>query len=186
MGAAPILKTTVDEYLDYDDAADCRTEFHGGEIFRMDDVSVRHGIIELALGTALNGRLKESPCKSMAGVRFRTAGDDYVRPDIAVICGPPQYTPNGRAATNPKLIVEILSPSTADFDYGGKFELYREMESLQEYALVSQTRHRVEVFRKTAEKEWLLSTYKGLDETIPFHSVSVTVPMTEIYAGVEF
>lgn len=186
MGAAPVLKTTIEEYLDYDDAADCRTEFHGGEIFRMHDVSVHHGILEVNFGSALGTRLKGSPCKVMAGVRFRTTDEDFVRPDIAVICGPPAFTANGRAVTNPTLIVEILSPSTANYDYGGKFELYREMESLTEYALVSQTRVRVEVFRKTPTGEWLLSSYTGLDKTILFQSVDATIPMTEIYAGIDF
>ena len=60
------------------------------------------------------------------------------------------------------------------------------MKSLTEYALVSQTRVRVEVFRKTPTGEWLLSSYTGLEETVPFQSVAVTVPMTEIYAGVDF
>ena len=186
MNAVPLLKTTVEQYLDYDDTADCRTEFHGGEIFRLDDVSAQHGILEMNVGIALGTRLKGSPCKPMGGVRFQTVGDDFVRPDIAVICGPLAHTANRRAVTNPSLIVEILSPSTANYDYGAKFELYREMKSLTEYALVSQTRVRVEVFRKTPNGEWLLSSYTGLEETIPFHSVAATVPMTGIYAGADF
>ena len=177
---------TVEQYLDYDDAADCRTEFRGGEIFRLDDASVQHAFLATNVIIELGNRLKGGPCQVLPGVRFLTLDKGFVCPDIAVICGPPAYTANRRAVTNPSLIVEILSPSTADFDYGGKFELYREMKSLTEYALVSQTRVRVEVFRKNPTGEWLLSSYRGLEETIPFQSVAVTVPMSEIYARVDF
>ena len=186
MNAVPLLKTTVEQYLDYDDTADCRTEFHGGEIFRIDDVSVQHAILAANVIVALGNRLKGGLCQALLGARFQTVDEGFVCPDAAVICGPFAYTANRRAVTNPGLIVEILSPSTANYDYGGKFELYREMKSLTEYALVSQTRVRVEVFRKTPTGEWLLSSYTGLEETVPFQSVAVTVPMTEIYAGVDF
>jgi Uma2 family endonuclease len=188
MGAAPNLNLTVEQYLDYDDTADCRTEFHDGEIFRMDDVSYHHALLETRVATAFAKRLGTvGPCQALGGgVRVRLAGDEFVRPDVAVVCGQPTYTNDRRAITNLSLVVEILSPSTADYDYGGKFELYRQMDSLQEYALVSQTRPRIEVFRKIATGEWLLSSYNGLEAVIPFPSLSLEIPMIELYAGIEF
>jgi Uma2 family endonuclease len=187
MGAAPILNLTVEQYLEYDDTADCRTEFHGGEIFRMDDVSYNHALLETNVGVVLTQRLGDNPCRALVGgVRIRAVDDEFVRPDVAVVCGAPAYSDNKRAITNPSLIAEILSPSTANYDYGGKFELYRQMESLQEYALVSQTRIRVEVYRRTAEGEWLLSSYNGLEAVVPLHSLKIELPLRVIYAGVEF
>ncbi len=63
--------------------------------------------------------------------------------------------------TNPKIVIEILSPTTADYDYGSKFTYYRGLPSLEEYVLVSQHTPRIEVFRRTPAGEWLLSTYEG-------------------------
>ncbi len=186
MGAAPILNLTVEQYLDYDDTADCRSEFHGGEIFRMDDVSYNHALLEGRILTALTNRLTDSPCNTLGGgVRVRVVGEEFVRPDVAVVCGAPVYANNQRAITNLSLVVKILSPSTANYDYGGKFELYRQMDSLQEYALVSQTRVRVEVFRRTSTGEWLLSSYNGMDAIVPFPSLSIDVPLAELYRGIE-
>ena len=186
MGAAPILNSTVEQYLNYDDTADCRTEFHGGEIFRMDDVSYNHALLETRMTTALATRLGDGSCNALGGgVRVRVVGEEFVRPDVAVVCGPPAYSNNQCAITNLSLVVEIPSPSTANYDYGGKFELYRQIDSLQEYVLVSQTRVRVEVFRRTGTGEWLLSSYNGMDAIVPFPSLSIEIPMAELYRGVE-
>jgi Uma2 family endonuclease len=83
------------------------------------------------------------------------------------------------------VIVEILSPSTANYDYGEKFILYRNLESFEEYLLVSQERARVEVARKKADKQWVLTTYEGLDAVVNIESLTMSLPMTEIYSGVE-
>ena len=80
--------------------------------------------------------------------------------------------------TNPKVIVEILSPSTADYDYGQKFILYRKLESFEEYLLVAQDEARIEVARKTVDKRWLISTYEGLDAVVNVESLGISLPMT--------
>ncbi len=87
--------------------------------------------------------------------------------------------------TNPKLIVEVLSPSTADYDYGQKFILYRNLESFEEYLLVAQDRARVEVAHKKPDKRWEITTYEGLDAVVNVESLGISLPTTEIYSGVE-
>ena len=86
--------------------------------------------------------------------------------------------------TNPKVIVEVLSPSTSDYDYGAKFSLYRELPSLEEYILVAQETPRIEVFSRTADRQWLLSTYDGLGATLPVSSLHIAIPLAEIYSGI--
>jgi Uma2 family endonuclease len=78
-----------------------------------------------------------------------------------------------------------LSPSTADYDYGEKFILYRRLESFEEYLLVSQDQARVEVAHKTADKRWVISTYEGMDAVVNLESLGISLPMVEIYSGVE-
>ena len=104
-----------------------------------------------------------------------------------IVCGKPVFTDEAAdPITNPKLIVEVLSPSTADFDYGGKFALYRRLPSLEEYILIAQDRPNVDVFLKTPDARWLLTSYEGLQATAKLDSLDIALPLAELYAGVEF
>jgi Uma2 family endonuclease len=103
------------------------------------------------------------------------------------VCGPPRYL-DGRNDTllNPTLIIEVLSPSTEAYDRGFKFAQYRALESLQEYALVSQTELRLEVFRRQSSGDWLLSESAGTESVCRFDSVSCTIVLKDVYDKVSF
>ena len=99
-----------------------------------------------------------------------------------VVCGKPVFTDEDQdTVTNPKVIVEILSPSTADYDYGGKFALFRTLPSFEEYLLIAQEEPRIEVFRKMPDDRWILSSYVGLDATVRVESLEIDLPLAEIY-----
>jgi Uma2 family endonuclease len=86
---------------------------------------------------------------------------------------------------NPSLIVEVLSESTENYDRGKKFVLYRELESLQEYVLVSSDYKKVEIFRRTANNQWLLSDVKE-DEPVQFETIQCSISLEDIYNKVAF
>jgi Uma2 family endonuclease len=88
--------------------------------------------------------------------------------------------------TNPRLVIEVLSPSTELHDRGEKFRRYRELQSLQEYVLVSQERPSIETYFRQADAMWLMAPYFGMESVIRLRSVEIDLPMTEIYTGVEF
>ncbi len=143
-----------------------------------------HSIVIGNLGGELRIALKKGPCvvtTSDARVRVSKTGL-YTYPDIVVVCDPPQYG-DGRHDTilNPTLIVEVLSPSTEAYDRGFKFAQYRALESLQEYALVSQSEPRVEIFRRQSSGDWLLSEAAGMEAVCRFDSVNCTVAVKDIY-----
>jgi Uma2 family endonuclease len=128
MGAVAVGKLTVEEYFKMDDSSEGRLEYHDGEIFPVVAATQQHAIIYINASFCLAGRLKGSPCIAAGQLRVRTTARNYVVPDIAVICG--TFIPAAESKdsfTNPKVIVEILSPTTADFDHGGKFALYCEL-----------------------------------------------------------
>ena len=111
----------------------------------------------------------------------------YVIPDYAVVCGGPEFTDTHRdTITNPKVIFEILSPSTADYDFGHKFRLYCRLASFEEYVLISQDEARVERYRKSAEDRWILSIYRGVDAVVPVECLDISLPLAEIYEDVQF
>jgi len=82
---------------------------------------------------------------------------------------------------NPSLIVEVLSNSTAAYDRGDKFALYRRIPSLREYLLVSQDRVRVELYRRGENGRWTLTDYTGLEDQVPLESLDCTLALAEVY-----
>jgi Uma2 family endonuclease len=187
MGASPVAKLSVEEYLALDRAAEVPSEYHDGELFPLGAISWEHSIIGTNISSMLRERLAKTPCRAAGPPpRVRVSPTKFLIPDIIVVCGKPALTDEHQdTVTNPKVIVEILSPSTADYDYGEKFILYRRLESFEEYLLVSQDQPRVEVARKTPDKRWLISTYEGMDAVINVESLGVSLPVREIYGGVE-
>lgn len=87
---------------------------------------------------------------------------------------------------NPDLIIEVLSPSTGDFDRGAKFDHYKTIESLTEYILVWQDKKRVARYTKQDDSNWLLTDFIGGDASIKLASIECVLTMEDIYAKVVF
>ena len=117
----------------------------------------------------------------------RVSPSKYVYPDLLVVCGKLVTTEDrAKSIINPKVIVEILSPSTEGYDGHRKFAFYRQIPTFEEYILIAQDQPRVEVFRKAAENRWILSTYEGAGAVARVESIEIELPLDEIYSGVEF
>jgi Uma2 family endonuclease len=110
--------------------------------------------------------------------------DNTFLPDVAVYCGAPEIE---RASIdlllNPSVLMEVLSPSTADYDHGKKWANYRRLASLQEYVLVSQDVPRLERYVRQGGF-WLFSDVEGLDAEVALGTIGVTLRLSEIYEGV--
>lgn len=186
MSAVPFPRLSVEEYLAADRAAELRAEYHDGEVVPMVAVSWAHARLAVSLARRLDEKLSGGPCHTVAAPRIRTRATNFVYPDLAVICDPPQFADaHGDTVLNPKVIIEILSPSTADYDYGGKFALYRGLASLEEYVLVSEESLLIEVFRRLTDGRWALSSYQGAEAVLTLECLGIAFPLAEIYAGVE-
>ena len=165
-----------------DRVAEVRSEYYDGEIFPVVAASWEHSRLVTNTARRLSERLDGRPCQvATATARLRVGPTKFVYPDFAIVCGKPVFADDKHdTLTNPKVIVEILSPSTADYDYGGKFALYRTLPSFEEYLLIAQDEPRIEVFRKTPDG-WLLSSYVGLEATVRVASLEIDLPLSEIY-----
>jgi Uma2 family endonuclease len=187
MGAASAIRLSVEEYLTLDRDAELKSEYRDGEVLQVEVASLAHGIIGASTAYLLVGRLKGQPCCSFTSVRVRVSPSKFVYPDLAVVCGKVISTDErAETLTNPKLIVEILSPATEGYDYHRKFNLYRQLPSFEEYVLMAQDEMQIEVFRKAPGDRWILSTYKGVAAVAPLESIGIDLPLDEVYAGVEF
>ncbi|MGA2498985.1 MAG: Uma2 family endonuclease [Tepidisphaeraceae bacterium] len=182
---------TVTDYLQLERSARERHEYRDGEILLMAGGTADHSLILVNVIGELRNRLKGKPCRAYeSNLRIRIARTVlYTYPDISVICGPRQPDPgdpSGETMTNPRLIVEVLSPSTEAYDRGEKFDHYRKLDSLQEYVLVSQSTPRIETFLRQPEGNWLLTPVSGLTSIAKLRSLEVELPLAEVYAGIEF
>ena len=100
------------------------------------------------------------------------------------LCSLPERHPDHESPAT--LLIEVLSTSTEGYDRGEKFHRYGEIESLQEYALVSQFAPRIDIFRRQQSNQWLVIPVSGLESSCTFESVGATIPLSEIYHRIEF
>jgi Uma2 family endonuclease len=193
IGMGPSVETrrfTIQEYLEMEEKAVGRHEFHDGVISALDPCSYRHSKINVNLIKSIHAALKCDSCDPLGiDMRVRIARlPHYVYPDIKVICGKPQFdsdAPDQTAILNPRVVIEVLSESTELYDRGAKFDLYRQIPSLEEYVLISQWQPMVETYlRQPQENTWLFSPFKGPLATL--RSLQINLPFSEIYAGIDF
>jgi Uma2 family endonuclease len=84
--------------------------------------------------------------------------------------------------TNPTLVVEVMSPSSKNYDSGLKGEFYRSLGSLQAYLLIDQEDVYTQLYTRH-EEGWLLREYRGLEATIPLEAIGCTLPLSDVYEG---
>ncbi len=191
--ALPVQKRrySIEEYLEQELTAVDRHEFHDGEILAMSGGSLEQSLIATNILGEMRNALKGKPCRaadSNLRVRIPEKGR-YMYPDALVFCGPPQFDPQDdkrHTIINPKVIIEILSPSTEAYDRGDKFNQYRQIPSFEEYILISQDRPNVEGYHRQPDGTWPSVTVTDLSTSAQIRSLGIEIPMTEIYAGIEW
>jgi Uma2 family endonuclease len=178
---------TAEEYLAIERKAETKHEFYRGEMFAMVGGSRPHNHITVNIAASLWQRLRDGDCivySSDQRVKVAAAGL-YTYPDVTVQCGEPEFEDQQEdTLLNPLVLVEVLSPSTADYDRGGKFALYRQLPSLQQYVLVGQDRAAVEHYVREAD-HWLFSELKGREAVLSLPSLACDLPLADIYLKVQ-
>lgn len=116
-------------------------------------------------------------------MRVHTPSGLDTYPDISVYCGDPELGDNETTLLNPAVIIEVLSPSTRDYDRGGKFAHYGSIGDLQDYLLVDPSAVLVEHYRRVAQDEWLLHVYSDMAAVIALESLGLSLSLESIYQG---
>ena len=184
-------RSSIADYLRLEATATQRHEYRDGQVIAMAGGSPTHSLIIANVIRELGNKLEGKPCRVYdSNLRVRIPRTPlYTYPDASVICGQAIFDADDTSqttATNPRLIVEVLSSSTAADDRGDKFQRYLSLESLQEYVLVSQDRARVETFTRLDDGTWRFAYMTDLAKQVKLSSVDVEASMSKIYAGVEF
>ena len=187
MSTNPKTHVTPEEYLEFERTSEYKHEYYKGEIFAMTGASARHNTINFNTGVTLGAQLKGTRCRGYANdQRVKIPATDlYTYPDLAIVCGEPVYEQSD-TLTNPALIVEVLSPSTQDYDRGQKFDHYRKLPSLAEYLLIAQSRCHVIHYARQSENTWLMSEYDDLQSVITLPAINCRLPLADVYDRVEF
>ncbi len=186
MTRRPQRHYSLDEYFAVEASSAIRHEYYDGEIFAMAGASVAHNHISANVLTALRVHLRESDCSAFGGdLRVKTRGGLYTYPDVMVICGKIELTRDQPdTATNPCLIVEVLSDATRNYDRGDKFALYKTIPALRHYLLIDQKKILVEHFQLGKRSVWKHASLSTLSEEISISTINVALPLSEIYERV--
>jgi Uma2 family endonuclease len=189
MSAVPKPYFTPAQYLERERASEFRHEFYRGEVFRMAGTSYQHSVITANLVRRLGNALDGSPCRAVPNdLRVLVSASGlYTYPDVVIVCGEPEFE-DGEFDTllNPTVLIEVLSPSTENYDRGAKFGHYRRIPSFREYVLLAQDRPSVDRFARQPDGTWLMTPLDQLGDELKFASITAAVSLTDIYSGVTF
>lgn len=181
-------RLTEDEYLEHERQSEAKHELVHGVIVAMAGASPRHNAIAGNLIFALKLRLRGRGCLVLPSdqrVHVEATGL-FTYPDVTVVCDRPRFHPkDADTLVNPKVLVEILSPSTEAYDRGAKFAHYQGIGSLEEYVLVTQASTRVEHYRRLESGQWLLTVREGDDAVLELPGLGCEIPLAEIYEDID-
>lgn len=175
-----------EEYLKLEELSQVKHEYIQGETYAMAGASDTHVTLSVNLVTLLRNHVRGSGCRVyMSDMKARIESRNiYYYPDVMVTCDERDKAFQS-FKRHPCLIIEVLSTGTEGFDRGDKFADYQNLETLQEYVLISQKRQRVECFRRNTEGLWVLHSYTQGNE-IHLASVDFRTSMDAIYEDVIF
>jgi Uma2 family endonuclease len=185
MASQPVTPLSEEQYLQIERLADSKSEFHDGQMFAMSGGTPNHSLLGNSIGALLRSQMPPGCRTFNSDLRIKIAAARLLTyPDCSVICGELQYDGEHRdVVLNPLLIVEVLSPSTENYDRGKKFELYRTVPSFGEYLIVHQDRRHVEYHSKQDDDSWLLREHIGADATVEIARLNVKIPLSDLYAS---
>jgi Uma2 family endonuclease len=182
---------TLDEFFEFEKTAPFRHEFVNGVLFAMSGASLAHNRVIQNMAFAIRNHLERDPREHgpcaiySSDVRLvirRDVNEISYYPDVMVDCRPDTRDPH--YVRDPKLIVEVLSPSTQITDFREKLQNYRLIDSVEEYVIAAQDERRVIVYPRA--ECWKPRVYGAIDAAVELRSIDLTMPMIELYDGVPY
>jgi Uma2 family endonuclease len=148
------------EYLELEESSPVKHEFMDGHVWAMAGGTPDHAAIAVNLASILRSQLRGRPCRVFSSdLRVRVLATGLgTYPDVTVVCDALETDPDDPKAntvTNPRVVIEVLSPSTEDYDRGEKLANYKRVPSLREIVLVAHDTRRIEVWRRSGDT-WTL------------------------------
>jgi Uma2 family endonuclease len=175
-------RMTLARFLSWDDGTDTRYELVRGEVRAMAPTVVAHADIVSNLTRAIGNRLRP-PCRASGGAGvIPLSSETFYVPDLVVDCA--ERRPGERYLGAPRVIVEVLSESTAAHDLDVKLPDYCLMPSVEAIALVDSRAMRVQLWRRRADGGWLVDDLRAPEQEIVMESLGLRIPLALVYDGV--
>ena len=185
MGETARQRFDFAEYLALEEIAQTKHEYLDGAVWAMAGGSPDHAAVAGNVMTLLNVQLQGRRCRvytSDLRVRVQATGLGTY-PDLSVVCGAVELDPEdrkGHTVVNTTVVVEVLSPSTQDYDRGEKFEHYTRVPTVREVVFVAHDRHAIEVRRREPDGSWSTTT-TGEGGTAQLTSIDCTLAIEAVY-----
>ena len=179
---------TPEEYLVMEREAAFKSEYRDGQIVAMPGASHKHNLIAGNIFGEIYVQFRDRTCVVYVNdMRVKVSDTGlYTYPDVVVVCDEPRFDDNHfDTLLNPTVLVEVLSPSTENYDRNDKFLSYQTLESLQEYILVSQNGVHVEQYI-CQDGKWILREFRSLDDVLQIASIECELALRAIYAKIKF
>jgi Uma2 family endonuclease len=181
---------TPEEYLAFERECEWKHEYVDGVVYEMPSVNVNHVLIVGGLATELHrqlGKRRYSALLSQIKVRIQDSRK-FLYPDVLVMNDDEVlfHDEQKDCILNPVVVIEVMSESSEAYDRGKKFHAYQELESLNEYLLVSQDKPRVEQFVREGRRTWTYAAVEGLESSLALPSIDCTLNLSAVYDKVEF
>jgi Uma2 family endonuclease len=179
---------TAAEYFAMDAASDVKHELVEGVPYAMAGGTPTHAQLMAAIGVVVGVQLRGTPCRPFSSeLRIALKYDTFAYPDYTIICGEPEtLVDESNTVTNPRVVFEVLSPSTEHYDRGRKAFLYQDILSLQTLVLVSGNAVTVETLERQSDGSWTIRRYEGWDKVVPLPSIGASLALAELYEGIKF
>ena len=173
----------VADYLILDRSSEVRYEYLAGQLRMRSGGSLAHSRISLNIAHLLDDQLGDGPCTTYnSDLRVRVSEDRYFYPDITVTCD--ELEEEDDMIHFPRVIFEVLSPTTEAYDRGAKFAAYRACPTIEDYVLVSSQNQSVEIFHREKSR-WTYTPY-GPGEMVEIKSLNAYLSVAAIYEKVRF
>jgi len=174
---------SLDEFLRFENAHPERHEFVAGEVFAMSGGTLRHSRIIQNISFTLMSRMRGGPCEVHSNIVKVQVGQDRIYyPDVLVLCG--RVPGDALVVHEPRVIVEVTSPSTTRADRTDKLDGYRRLTTLETYLIVDQRRRRVDRHWRDGDTSWQWERYV-VDGSVPISRLDTPLTLDQIYEGVD-
>ena len=179
------VPVSADDYLAAERGAETRHEYAYGRVWAMAGAEMAHNDINYNLNQFIGPRLRQQGCKAnMSDLRVQTKNrSGYLYPDTVVVCGTPVLSDDvkPRSLINPILIVEVTSASTVERDHYEKFTLYRQIETLRQYLMLSSEAVHAELYTLDEVGRWIFTETRDPNAVLDLSSIGCQVPLAEVY-----
>jgi Uma2 family endonuclease len=179
---------TPEQYLEIECAAETQSEYLAGAMYAMSGASRSHSRLVANISGQFYTQLRGRSCES-ASSDLRLYVPKYrliTYPDIFVTCGPDQYLDNRTdTMVDATVIIEVLSPSTKNYERIEKFRYYRALLSFREYLLLAQNEIHAEHHVRQPDESWMMREYSLPSDEIDLPSIGCRLRLQDVYERVE-